>query len=32
MLENMEKAEKFTADMSYKDFIADEKTKKRKGK
>lgn len=27
MLENMEKAEKFTADMSYKDFIADEKTK-----
>lgn len=27
MLENIEKAEKFTAAMNYKDFIADEKTK-----
>jgi uncharacterized protein with HEPN domain len=27
ILKNMEKAEKFTEEMSYKDFVADEKTK-----
>jgi uncharacterized protein with HEPN domain len=27
ILKNMEKAEKFTEDMSYKNFVADEKTK-----